>query len=113
MICDNNTSTNDGIKIDKYTRKWHGVPPVLIRIDFYCLQTKRTLILKSIEEEYKAEKAKILYTLENEEDKFVRSVKPKSMTGRKRNVQKAVDVAEKCCEFREILEYTQNTSLVR
>ena len=81
-------------KINKYTRKWLGVPPCLTDVAFYCRQAKLKLPLKSILEEYKAGKARLLSMLEDSEDLVVRSVQPELKTDRKWKVKEAVESAK-------------------
>ncbi|GFN73710.1 reverse transcriptase [Plakobranchus ocellatus] len=52
-------------KINKYTRKWLGFPPVLSDVAMYCRKAKLKLPMKSILEEYKCGKARLLTMLEN------------------------------------------------
>ena len=47
-------------KINKFTRKWLGVPPSLTDVAMYCRKAKLILPLKSIVEEYKYGKARLL-----------------------------------------------------
>ncbi|GFN73592.1 reverse transcriptase [Plakobranchus ocellatus] len=51
-------------KINKYTRKWLGVPPGLSDVSMYCRKAKLKLPMKSILEEYKCGKARLLIMLE-------------------------------------------------
>ena len=52
-------------KINKFTRKWLGVPPCLTNVAPYCRQARLRLPLKSLIEEYKCGKARLLRMLEN------------------------------------------------
>ena len=51
-------------KINSYTRKWLSVPPWLTDIALYCHQAKLKLPLKSMLEDYRAGKARLLSMLE-------------------------------------------------
>ena len=46
-------------KINKYTRKWLGLPPDLSNVAMYCRQAKLKLPLKSIMEEFKSGKVRL------------------------------------------------------
>ncbi|GFN90949.1 reverse transcriptase [Plakobranchus ocellatus] len=55
-------------KINKYTWKWLGVPPGLSDVAMYCRKAKLKLPMKSILEEYKCVKARLLTMLEESDD---------------------------------------------
>ena len=55
-------------KLNKFTRKWLGVPPGLTDVALYCRQARLKLPLKSLVEEYKAGKARLLAMLEDSKD---------------------------------------------
>ena len=57
----------------------------------YCRKAKLRLPLKSILEEYKCGKARLLSMLEDSEDPIVKTVQPTIKTGRKWKVVEAVD----------------------
>ncbi|KAK3779422.1 hypothetical protein RRG08_015823 [Elysia crispata] len=60
-------------KINKFTRMWLGVPPGLTDVAMYCRKAKLRLSVKSILEEYKCGKARLLSMLEDSEDPVVKS----------------------------------------
>ena len=109
LIYDICTSTVEAMeaKMNKYTRKWLGVPPGLTDVAFYCRQAMLKLPLKSIVEEYKVGKARLLSMLEESEDNIVRSVQPKLRTGKKWKVQEAVNNAKRNLSIKEIIGHTQ------
>ena len=109
LIYDISTSTVESIeaKINRYTRKWLGVPPGLTDVALYGRQAKLMLPLKSIVEEYKVGKARLLSMLEDSGDRAVRSIRPKMKTGRKWKVHDAVDAAKESLKIREIIGHTQ------
>ena len=113
LIYDICTSTVEAMeaKINKYTRKWLGVPPGLTDVALYCRQAKLKLPLKSIVEEYKVGKARLMTMLEDSEDKVVRSIQPKLKTGRKWKVQEAVKAAKESLRTKEITGHTQTNRL--
>ena len=94
-------------KMNKYTRKWLGVPPGLTDVALYCRQAKLKLPLKSLVEEYKVDKARLLCMLQESEDHIVRNFHPEPKTGRKWKVQKAVTEAKDNLKFKEIIGHTQ------
>ncbi|KAK3785053.1 hypothetical protein RRG08_038005 [Elysia crispata] len=90
-------------KINKFTRRWLGVSPDLTEVAMYCRKPKLRLPLKSILEEYKCGKARLLSMLEDSEDPVVKTVQPTIKTEKRdlvindirlnedsRRVQKAV-----------------------
>ncbi|GFO19624.1 reverse transcriptase [Plakobranchus ocellatus] len=94
-------------KINKYTRKWLGVPPGLSDVAMYCRKAKLKLPMKSILEEYKCGKARLLTMLEESDDSVVKTVQPSLKTGRKWKVTEAVDEAKECLKMKEIIGQTQ------
>ncbi|GFO40902.1 polyprotein [Plakobranchus ocellatus] len=72
-------------------RKWLGVPPGLSDVAMYCRKAKLQLPMKSILEEYKCGKARLLTMLEESDDPVVKTVQPSLKTGRKWKVTEAVD----------------------
>ena len=48
------------VKINKFIRRWLGVPPGLTDVAMYCRKAKLKLPLKSVVEEYKCSKARLL-----------------------------------------------------
>ncbi|GFO40547.1 reverse transcriptase [Plakobranchus ocellatus] len=94
-------------KMNKYTRKWLGVPPGLSGMAMYCRKAKLKLPMKSILEEYKCDKARLLTTLEESDDPLVKTVQPSLNTGRKWKVIEAVDEARECLKMKEVIGQTQ------
>ena len=109
MIYDICISTVEAMeaKINKFTRKWLGVPPCLTDIALYCRQAKLKLPLKSILEEYKAGKMRLQSMLEDSGDSVIEAVKPQLKTGRKWKVQEAIKSAKENLQIREITGHTQ------
>ena len=70
-------------KINKFTRRWLGVPPRITDVAMYCRNAKLRLPLKSILEEYICGEARLLSMLEDSEDPVVKTVQPTIKTGRK------------------------------
>ncbi|KAK3758269.1 hypothetical protein RRG08_055200 [Elysia crispata] len=67
----------------------------------YCRKAKLRLPLKSILEEYKCGKARLLSMLEDSEDPIVKTVQPTIKTGRKWKVVEAVSQAKECLKIKE------------
>ena len=81
-------------KINKFTRRWLGVPPGLTEVTMYCRKAKLKLPLKSIVEGYKCGQARLLSMLEDSADPVVKTVQPNIKTGRKWKVVGATDQAK-------------------
>ncbi|GFO32237.1 reverse transcriptase [Plakobranchus ocellatus] len=94
-------------KINKYTRKWLGVPPGLSDVAMYCRKAKLKFPMKSILEEYKCGRARLLTMLEEADDHVVKTVQPSLKTGRKWKVTKAIDEAKECLRMKEVIDQTQ------
>ena len=92
---------------DKFTRRWLGVLPGLTDMAMYCRKAKLRLPLKSILEEYKCGKARLLSMLEDSEDPVVKTVQPTIKTGRKWKVVKAIDEAKEFLNIKEVIEQTK------
>ncbi|GFO49778.1 polyprotein [Plakobranchus ocellatus] len=73
----------------------------------YCGKAKLKLPLKSILEEYKCGKARLLTMLEESDDPTVKTVQPSLKTGRKWKVREAVDEAKECLKMKEVIGQTQ------
>ena len=90
-------------KINKYTRRWLGAPLGLTDVAMYCRKAKLRLPQKSILEEYKCGKARLLSMLEDSEDPIVKTVQPTIKSGRKWKV----DEAKECLKIKEVIGQTQ------
>ncbi|GFR94549.1 reverse transcriptase [Elysia marginata] len=82
-------------KINKYTRKWLGVPPGLSDVAMYCRKAKLKLLMKSILEEYKCGKAILVTMLEDSDDPMVKTMQLSIKTDRKWKVAEAIDEAKR------------------
>ncbi|GFO13637.1 polyprotein [Plakobranchus ocellatus] len=100
-------SRSNEAKINKYTRKWLGFPPGLSDEAMYCQKAKLKLPMKSILEEYKCGKARLLTMLEESDDPVVKTVQPPLKTGRKWKVTEAVDEAKEYLKMKEVIGQTQ------
>ena len=103
-IATSGTSTVEAMeaKINKYTRKWLGVPPGLSDVALYCRRVKLNLPFKSTVDEYKAGKVRLQVMLETSKDEVVREVQPTLKTGRKWKVLEAVDDAKENLRLKEV-----------
>ena len=72
------TSTVESMeaKINRYTRKWLGLPSGLSDVALYCRQAKSKLPFKSIVEEFKSGKIRLQTMLDNSKDEVIKSLKP-------------------------------------
>ncbi|GFO37032.1 polyprotein [Plakobranchus ocellatus] len=66
----------------------------------YCRKAKLKLPNKSILEEYKSGKARLLTMLEESDDPVVKTIQPSLKTGRKWKVTGAVDEAKECLKMK-------------
>ena len=70
-------------KINKNTRKWLGLSPVLCDIALYCRKVKLKLPFKSIVEEFKSGKIRPRMMLDDSKDEVIKSLKPTLKTEKK------------------------------
>ena len=78
--------------VNRYTRKWLGLPPALSSVALYIRSTNLRLPLRSIVEEYKLSKLRTQWMLNNSADSRIREVKPLLRSGRKFREQKKWEV---------------------
>ncbi|GFS10621.1 reverse transcriptase [Elysia marginata] len=93
--------------INKYTRKWLGVPPGLSDVAMYCRKATLKLPMKSILEKYKCGKFRLVTMLEVSDDPVVKTVQPSIKTGRKWKVAEAIDEAKECLRLKEVIGQSQ------
>ncbi|GFN97769.1 reverse transcriptase [Plakobranchus ocellatus] len=86
LVYEISTSTAESIeaKMNRFTRKWLGIPPCLINVAMYYCKAMLRRPLKSIVEEYKCGKVRLMTMHENSEVPAVRSLQPHLRTFRKR-----------------------------
>ena len=96
-------------KINRFTRKWLGLPPGLSDVALYSRQSKLKLPFKSIIEEYKAGKTRLQLMLEDSKDPLVRNIQPTLRSGRKFKTSEAVEEARRGLAMREVMGHTQTT----
>ena len=109
LIYEIGLSTVESIErmINRYTRKWLGLPPSLTTVALYSRNAKLKLPLKSIIEEYKMGKTRLQMMLKYSNDPAVSSIEPKLKTGRKWKADKATADAEETVKMKEIIGATQ------
>ncbi|GFS08786.1 reverse transcriptase [Elysia marginata] len=61
-------------KINKYARTWPRVSPGLLDVAMYCIKAKLKLPMKSVLEEYKCGKVRLVTILEDYDDPVVKTV---------------------------------------
>ncbi|GFO47393.1 reverse transcriptase [Plakobranchus ocellatus] len=94
-------------------RMYHVPEVIQVMLDdyfnvaMYCRKPKLKLPMKSILEEYKCGKARLLTMLEESDDPVVKTVQPCLKTGRKWKVTEAVDEAKECLKMKEVIGQTQ------
>ena len=86
---------------NKSTRRWLRVPPGLTDVAMYCHKANMKVPLKSILEEYKCGKARLLSMLEDSEDPIAKTVQPNIKTGKKWKVFEAVDQANSALRLKK------------
>src|SRR4029079_17766207 len=94
-------------KINRYTRKWLGLPPVAL----YSRSSKLQLSLQAITEEDKVAKSRLQLMLMHSSDPAISSIEPVLKTGRKWKVRKAIQEAEESARLKEIVGATQTNRL--
>ena len=78
-------------KVNRYTRKWLGLPPALSSVALYSRSTSLRLPLMSIVEEYKLSKIRTQWMLNKSADSRIREVKILLRSGRKFREQNEID----------------------
>ena len=93
-------------KINKFTRKWLGVPPGLSDVALYCRQAKLRLPLKSITEEYKVGKTRLQLMLQDSSDDVVKMIQPNLKSGRKWKAYEAIEASKESLKLKEVIGLT-------
>jgi hypothetical protein len=94
-------------KMNRFVKKWLGVPGSMTNIAIHSSRTKLVLPVKSLVEEYKVSKARSFMTLRDSKDPVVRDTQPDVKSGRKWTAEKAVDEVESRLKHKEIVGATQ------
>ena len=93
--------------INKYVKKWLGVPNSLTNVAIHSSRTKLTLPVRSVVEEYKVAKARSFMTLRDSKDPVVKNIQPDVKSGRKWTASAAVEEAESRLKHKEMVGATQ------
>ena len=93
--------------INKYLRKWLGVPPCFSTVGLYTATGMLQLPFSSITEEFKVGKARLHLMLWDSSDDVIRQVQPEVRTGTKWSAAKALQEAEASLQIKEVIGATQ------
>ena len=93
--------------INKYLRKWLGVPPCFSTVGLYTTTGMLQLPFSSITEEFKVGKARLHLMLRDSPDDVIRQVQPEVRTGTKWSAAKALQEAEASLQIKEVIGATQ------
>ncbi|GFR94466.1 reverse transcriptase [Elysia marginata] len=73
----------------------------------YCRKSKLKLPMKSMLEEYKCGKVRLVTMLGDSDDSVLKTAQPSIKTGRKWKVAEAIDEAKECLKMKEVIGQTQ------
>ncbi|KAK7880264.1 hypothetical protein WMY93_030631 [Mugilogobius chulae] len=90
-------------KISSHLRRWLGLPKSLSSIALYGRSNKLQLPLKSLEEEYKVSKTRVVLQYKDSEDSMVSNAGIEVKTGRKWRAEEAVQQAESRLHFSKLV----------
>ena len=93
--------------INKYLRKWLGVPPCFSTVGPCTTTGMLQLPFSSITEEFKVGKARLHLMLRDSPDDVIRQVQPEVRTGTKWSAAKAVQEAGASLQIKEVIGATQ------
>ena len=93
--------------INRFTRKWLGLPPGLTNVALYSRRAKLRLPMKSVVEEYKVGKVRLQAMLELSGDCSIKEAKVQLKTGRKWKTVDALTEAEERVKFQEVAGASQ------
>ena len=99
-------------KVNRYTRKWLGLPPALSSVVLYSRSTSLRMPLRSIVEENKLSKIRTQWMLNNSADSRIREVKPLLRSGRKFRAQNEIDESVAELIFEEVRGPTQTDRML-
>ena len=94
--------------INKYLRKWLGVPPGFTTVGLYSNTAMLKLPIASIVEEFKVAKVRYQLMLRDSPDSVIQEAGPILKTGTKWTPAEAIDDAESSLRFKEICGATQH-----
>ena len=90
----------------RHLRKWLGVPPSFTSIGLYGKTNKLQLPLSSLVEEFKFAKSRLVLTLRDSPDEFIRDAGIETRTSRKWSATEAVKQAENTLKHKNIVGLT-------
>ncbi|KAK7916460.1 hypothetical protein WMY93_012221 [Mugilogobius chulae] len=90
-------------KISSHLRRWLGLPKSLSSIALYGRSNKLQLPLKSLEEEYKVSKTRVVLQYKDSKDSMVSNAGIEVKTGRKWRAEEAVQQAESRLHFSKLV----------
>ena len=94
-------------QLNKYMKRWLGVPNSMTNVALHSSQTKLTLPVKSLVEEFKVAKCRSFMTLRDSKDPVVKNTQPDIKSGRKWSAEKAVSEAESRLKHKEMVGAVQ------
>ena len=89
--------------INKYLRRWLGVPACFSSTNLYSRTSRLQLPLASLAEEFKVGKARLVMTLRDSKDEKIRRAGIEVLTGRRWSASKAVEQAESSLKHKDII----------
>ncbi len=90
-------------KINKYLRKWLGIPPSFTAVGLYIRSGQLQLPLSSVVEEFKVAKCRVVMTYRDSQDEQVRRAGVITRSGRKWAADSSVAQAESMLKLRDII----------
>ena len=93
--------------INRYLRKWLGVPPSFTTLGLYSKSAKIQLPVSSLEEEYKTGKTRLQMMLRDSPDEAIQKTQPKVKSGRKWTASAAIQDAESSLQIKEVIGAVQ------
>jgi len=99
------TTTVEGLEtmVNRYLRRWFGLPPSMTSIGLYNKTGMLQLPLFSIVEEYKVSKAKLVLTLRDSSDMSISGAGIEVRTARRWSASSAVEKAESRLKHQDIV----------
>ena len=95
------------MNVNRYTKKWLGLPPALSSVALYSRITSLRLPLRSSEAEYKLSKIRMQWMLNNSAESRILEVKPLLRSGRKFRAKNEIDESVAELMFEEVRGPTQ------
>lgn len=90
-------------KMNRYLRRWLGVPKSFSSVGLYSTGSKMQLPIRSVTEEYKTTKVRAVMTLRDSRDEKIRGAGIEVRTGRKWRASDAVKEAESRLQHQDIV----------